>query len=193
MEVPKISMKNKMDAVALPVSEGYILVDSRKCQGCLSCMMVCSLVHEGVVNLSLARIQVMQNILENWPDDIKIAQCRQCVDPLCVAACPTGALHVDEANGNIRVIDESECDGCEICIDACLFIPRRIIWNPETNKALKCDLCLNTPYWDETGGLGGKQACVEVCPAQAIEFTGEVPEQQGDAGYDINLRDTVSI
>lgn len=180
-------MKNEMDTVALPVSEGYILVDSRKCQGCLSCMMVCSLVHEGAVNLSLARIQVMQNILNNWPDDLKVAQCRQCVDPLCVAACPTGALHVDEANGNIRVIDESECEGCQMCIQACPFLPQRIAWNPETLKALKCDLCRDTPYWDKPGGPGGRQACVEVCPQQAIKFTREVPLQQGDAGYDLEL------
>ena len=81
--------------MAFAPAEGYILVDSKKCQGCQSCMMACSMVHEGEINLSLARIQVMQNILSNWPDDIKIVQCRQCANPLCVPACPTGALYVD--------------------------------------------------------------------------------------------------
>ena len=101
------------DSTYLP-STGYIIVESKKCQGCQSCMMVCSLVHHGEANLSLARIQVMQDILRNWPDDIKIVQCRQCANPLCVKACPTGALYVDTANGNIRVIDESKCDGCKL-------------------------------------------------------------------------------
>ena len=126
----------------LPLSEGYLLVDSQKCQGCQSCMMVCSLVHEGEASLSLARIQVMQDILRNWPDDIRIVQCRQCANPLCVKACPTGALYVDTAHGNIRVIDESKCDGCQQCIDACPFPPFRIGWNHITGKAIKCDLCL---------------------------------------------------
>ena len=67
--------------MAFTLSEAYILVDSKKCQGCLSCMMACSLVHEGEASLSLARIQVMQNILRNWPDDISIVQCRQCANP----------------------------------------------------------------------------------------------------------------
>ena len=54
---------------------------------------------------------------------------------------------------------------------------------------MMCDLCLNTPFWDEQGGPDGKQICVEMCPNEAIKFTAEVPEQSGDAGYDINLRE----
>lgn len=177
--------------MSFPLSKGYIIVDSKICQGCQSCMIACSLAHEGEANLSLARIQVMQNILFNWPDDIKIVQCRQCANPLCVAACPTGALHVDTANGNIRVIDESKCDGCKKCLEACPFTPSRIIWDPVKAKSIKCDLCLNTPYWEETGGPEGKQACVEVCPQKAIKFVGKVPNQKGDAGYDLNLRQEV--
>ena len=176
----------------IPVSKGYLLVDSKECQGCQCCMMACSLVHEGEANLSLSRIQVMQNILDNWPDDIKIVQCRQCVDPQCVRACPTGALHIDIANGNIRVIDSSECNGCQLCIDACPFRPQRIIWNPTAGKAIKCDLCIDAPYWDEKGGPGGKQACVEICPQKAIKFTRVMPAQTDDAGYDFNLREAGS-
>jgi protein NrfC len=53
---------------------------------------------------------------------------------------------------------------------------------------MKCDLCVNTPYWSEKGGPGGKQACVEVCPMRAIKLVKEVPSQLGNAGYDVNLR-----
>lgn len=149
--------------------------------------MACSLVHEGEANLSLSRIQVMQNTLKDWPDDIKIAQCRQCSSPACVDACPTGALRIDTANGNIRVVDESECIGCELCIEACSFIPKRILMNSTTGKALKCDLCLNTPFRKEKGGPGGKQACVDVCPQQCIKFVTETPGQQGDQAYDFRF------
>ena len=66
------------DAVAaIPASEGYLLVDTKKCQGCASCMLACSLVHEGVEGLSLARIHVLQNPFEKWPHDVSIEQCRQ--------------------------------------------------------------------------------------------------------------------
>gem|GEM_PF-5981784 len=40
-----------------PPSAAYVLVDTRKCQGCLSCMLACSLAHEGRENLSLARLE----------------------------------------------------------------------------------------------------------------------------------------
>ena len=66
---------------AIPASEGYLLVDTKKCQGCLSCMLACSLVHEGIENLSFARIQILQNSFGKFPDDLSMAQCRQCVEP----------------------------------------------------------------------------------------------------------------
>ena len=58
-------------------------------------------------------------------------------------------------------------------------------------KARKCDLCANAAYhWDPRGGgPQGKQACVEVCPVKAIQFTTKVPDQESDDGYKVNFRD----
>jgi protein NrfC len=33
------------------------------------------------------------------------------------------------------------------------------------------------------------QACVQVCPVGAIKFTPTMPEQKGDKGYYVNLKD----
>jgi protein NrfC len=173
---------------AIPASEGYLLVDTKKCQGCLTCMLACSLSHEGKESLSLSRIQILQNPFEGFPDDLDISQCRQCVDPKCVEACPTDALFVDKEHGNIRRIDETKCIGCESCIEACPYTPSRSIWDGDEEHALKCDLCLDTPFWNQEGGPGGKQACVELCPLGALKFTKEIPDQQGDKGYNVNLR-----
>jgi protein NrfC len=180
---------------AIAASQGYLLVDTKKCQGCLSCMLACSLVHEGVANLSLARIQTLQDSFQPWPRDVSIAQCRQCVAPQCVAACPTGALTADPRFGNVRVIDVAKCTGCSQCINACPYAPGRAMPVPEHPlrdgpRAAKCDLCATAKYhWDPAGGgPQGKQACVEVCPVKAIKFTGQVPPQTR-AGYDVNLRD----
>jgi protein NrfC len=180
----------------IPPADGYLLVDIEKCQGCLSCMLACSLIHEGVEGLSLSRIQIMQNSFESFPDDLTIEQCRQCVDPACVKICPTGALHADAEYGNVRMVDKEECIGCGLCYEACPYTPSRAFlaadkaYDDEA-KARKCDLCANAAYhWDEAGGgPDGKQACVAVCPVGAIMFTKEIPEQDGDGGYKVNLRD----
>jgi Fe-S-cluster-containing dehydrogenase component len=177
------------DAIAaIPASEGYLLVDTKKCQGCLSCMLACSLVHEGKVNLSLSRIQILQNSFAKFPDDLTMAQCRQCVEPPCVEVCPQKALHVDIKNGNVRTVDVKKCIGCKACIQACPFEPGRALWNPDKKSAMKCDLCSDAPFWIQKGGVKGKQACVEVCPLNAIQFTKKIPEQKGDTGYKVNLR-----
>jgi len=173
---------------AIPASEGYLLVDTKKCQGCLSCMLACSLVHEGTENLSFARIQILQNSFGKFPDDLTMAQCRQCVEPACVEACPEKALFVDKKNGNIRTVDVKKCTGCKSCVQACPYEPSRALWNPDKKKALKCDLCSDAPFWNEKGGVKGKQACIEVCPLNAIQFTKKIPGQKGDTGYKVNLR-----
>ena len=173
---------------AIPASQGYLLVDSKKCQGCLSCMLVCSLVNEGRENLSLSRIQIMQNSFGKYPGDLQVVQCRQCLEPACLTACPVGALTVDSVSGYIRKIKENKCIGCQACVQACPYVPVRIIWNQEKQKALKCDLCQSAPYWSGPGGPWGRQACVEVCPNQAIAFTVKMPFQYGDHAYDVNLR-----
>lgn len=186
----------KMKASDFPASEGYLLVDSRKCQGCLSCMLACSLVHEGFESLSLARLQVMQNSFEAYPNDVTIEQCRQCVDPECVKACPEGALKISAEFGNVRMIDKSKCTGCGDCVEACPYTPSRsMVMSDDSHggqkAGRKCDLCANAKFhWDESGGgPNGKQACVEICPVGAISFTNKIPVQTGDAGYEINLRD----
>ncbi len=184
------------DAVAaIPASGGYLLVDTKKCQGCVSCMLACSLVNEGEENLSLARIQVLQNSFRNWPDDVTIEQCRQCVEAPCVEECPRGALKPDPEHGNVRRVDAKKCIGCGTCAEVCPHMPSRPVIAPDDNsggklKGRKCDLCAGAAYhWDESGGgPQGKQACVEVCPVGAIKFTDKAPAQEGDAGYKVNLR-----
>lgn len=174
--------------ISHPESKGYLVYDSKKCIGCTTCMLSCSMVHYGEQNLSLSRIQIIQDSFGKFPEDIQIAPCRQCVTPVCVENCPVGAAYIDTENGNIRRIDEEKCIGCGTCIEMCPQQPHRTVWNHKTGKSTKCDLCLDTPYWNEKGGIGGKQACVESCPMQAIKFVQETPDQTERDGYDVNLR-----
>jgi protein NrfC len=175
--------------VAYEPSTGYIVYDSRLCLGCQSCMFACSMTHEGVANPSLSRIQIIRDApsFTKYPYDIVMSVCRQCVSPLCVQSCPTGACHVDAAHGNVRMIDQSKCIGCQRCINSCPQRPHRTIWNPAKKKSTKCDLCADAPYWSQAGGPEGKQACVETCPVKALKLVKEAPSQLDVAGYDVNL------
>lgn len=176
----------KDEVYAIETSGGYLLVDTKKCAGCETCMLSCTLAHSGRTNVNLSRIQLSKNPLGNFPVDVMQNQCRQCPSPACVNACPTQAMHIDDKTG-VRTVDSGKCIGCENCIEACPFTPSRVQWNYEEKCAQKCDLCLDTPYWDHEGGPEGKQACVEVCPMKALAFTKEVPRQD-ESGYDVNLR-----
>ena len=176
------------EADSYPASKGYLVYDSKKCTGCTTCMLSCSLVHYGVQSLSLSRIQIIQDSFGKFPDDIQIAPCRQCVTPPCVINCPVGAAFVDTENGNVRRIDEDKCIGCQTCLEMCPQQPHRVVWNHQIGKATKCDLCIDTPYWNEKGGVNGKQACVESCPMKAIKFVTTTPDQKETEGYDVNLR-----
>jgi protein NrfC len=145
-----------------PLSTGYLVYDSRRCAGCQSCMLVCSLVHDGESSTSLSRIQVSRAVLTRYPYDIQISVCRQCPEPMCVQNC-----------GN--------------CLKACPHTPHRTIWNPIARKSTKCDLCANAPYFSKQGGPAGAQACVTTCPMGALKLVAELPLQTDISGYDVDL------
>lgn len=172
-----------------PASTGYIVYDSRLCWGCQSCMFACSMSHYGEANPALSRIQIIRDApsFTKYPLDIVMAPCRQCVTPLCVQNCPTGAAHVDTEHGNVRVIDQAKCIGCKRCIQTCPQRPHRTVWNPQIKKSSKCDLCIDTPHWGRKGGPDGEPACVTGCPAKALKLVHNAPPQEDVAGYDVDL------
>jgi len=183
------SAQNAGTKATFPASTAYIVYDSRACWGCQSCMYACSMGHQGEANPSLSRIQIVRDApsFTKYPLDIVMAVCRHCATPVCVNSCPVGAARIDTANGNIRVIDEDKCVGCQTCIKMCPQRPHRTVWNPYKKKSSKCDMCTNAPYWGRKGGPDGEPACVTICPARALKLVREAPSQEDVNGYDVNL------
>jgi len=149
-----------------PKAKGHIEHDNKLCSGCLSCMIACSLAHEGNPSMSLSRVAISRYVFDDYPQDILGYTCQQCDEPKCVEKCPTGACRIDTNNGNVRTVDAKKCIGCQTCFKSCSFTPRRLAWNSTDKKSVKCDLCADAP----NNSKPGTQACVNNCPQKALTF-----------------------
>ena len=64
--------------------------------------------------------------------------CEHCLNPTCVAACPSGAIYKREEDG-IVLIDQDKCRGWRMCVSACPY--KKIYYNWQTGKSEKCIFC----------------------------------------------------
>jgi nitrate reductase beta subunit len=64
--------------------------------------------------------------------------CNHCLNPACVAACPSGALYKRGEDG-IVLVDQTRCRGWRACIAACPY--KKMFYNWNTGKSEKCILC----------------------------------------------------
>lgn len=64
--------------------------------------------------------------------------CEHCLNPACVASCPSGAIYKREEDG-IVLIDQDKCRGWRMCISGCPY--KKIYYNWKTGKSEKCIFC----------------------------------------------------
>ncbi|WP_301125032.1 nitrate reductase subunit beta [Streptomyces cacaoi] len=64
--------------------------------------------------------------------------CEHCLNPSCVAACPSGALYKRSEDG-IVLVDQDRCRGWRQCVTGCPY--KKIYFNHRTGKAEKCTFC----------------------------------------------------
>jgi len=64
--------------------------------------------------------------------------CEHCLNPTCVAACPSGAIY-KRAEDGVVLIDQEKCRGWRMCVSACPY--KKIYYNWRTGKSEKCILC----------------------------------------------------
>ncbi len=64
--------------------------------------------------------------------------CEHCLNPTCVAACPSGAIYKREEDG-IVLIDQEKCRGWRMCVSGCPY--KKIYYNWSSGKSEKCTFC----------------------------------------------------
>ena len=64
--------------------------------------------------------------------------CEHCLNPSCVASCPSGAMYKREEDG-IVLVDQDKCRGWRFCVSGCPY--KKVYFNHRTGKAEKCTLC----------------------------------------------------
>lgn len=64
--------------------------------------------------------------------------CNHCLNPSCVAACPSGALYKRGEDG-IVLVDQQRCRAWRACVAACPY--KKVFYNWFTGKSEKCILC----------------------------------------------------
>jgi nitrate reductase beta subunit len=64
--------------------------------------------------------------------------CEHCLNPSCVASCPSGAMYKRDEDG-IVLVDQDKCRGWRFCVSGCPY--KKVYFNHRTGKAEKCTLC----------------------------------------------------
>jgi len=80
--------------------------------------------------------------------------CEHCLNPTCVASCPSGAIYKREEDG-IVLIDQDKCRGWRMCVSGCPY--KKIYYNWKSGKSEKCTFCY--PRIE----VGQPTVCSETC------------------------------
>ena len=92
--------------------------------------------------------------------------CNHCSQPVCVEACPSGAIYKRREDGLV-LHDEERCRGAQQCMRACPY--KKIYFNPARRVSQHCIGCF--PRLEK----GVAPACARQCPGRAV-FVGFIDE-----------------
>jgi len=90
--------------------------------------------------------------------------CNHCLNPACVASCPSGAIYKRGEDG-VVLINQNVCRAWRMCVTACPY--KKSYYNWHTGKSEKCILC----YPRIEAGLA--PACMQSCVGR-IRYLGVI-------------------
>lgn len=144
----------------------FIMANSQQCLGCHACEVACVMAHNDEQHvLSQQHYRPRIAVIKHQHQRSAVT-CHHCEDAPCARSCPNGAI--SHINDSVQV-NAQKCIGCKSCMVACPFGAMQIVLTPVAKDqvnatAHKCDLC---------AGRENGPACVEKCPADALQLVTE--------------------
>ena len=152
-----------------------LAIDLSRCIGCKTCIVACRNFHE-LVNPAEAmpnELPYYLRVESRWDGsyptvalDAWVVPCQHCPDPLCMAACPEGAIHKDPQTG-IVCIDKELCNGCNALPGQ--FAAEKMKYAP---CMATCPAHINVEGYVRLAGNGKHQEALrlikEHCPLPAV-------------------------
>ena len=163
-----------------------MLIDTNQCKpGCNDCVTACNRENGLSGETKATDSQWIRKIeIKDISSGRELSlpmMCQHCEHPPCVDVCPTTASF-KRADG-IVLVDKHRCIGCRYCMMACPYKARSFVHeplhdqNPDVPRGKgtveSCTLCVHRI------DVGGKPACSEACPNQAILF-GDLNDANSD-------------
>jgi nitrate reductase beta subunit len=105
---------------------------------------------DGVDDEVRAQLEEIERVVFNYLPRI----CNHCLNPACVAACPSGAIY-KRAEDGVVLVNEDRCRGWRMCVAGCPY--KKVYYNWTTGKSEKCILCF--PRME----TGQAPACAQSC------------------------------
>ena len=136
--------------------------DAVACVGCRCCEVACNEQNNNPADIKWRRVGEMEGgAFPAFTQLLNSMSCNHCIDPECMKGCPTNSYIKIEETG-IVVHDDDVCIGCQYCTWNCPYgVP---VFHEERNIVTKCHMC------HERLDEGQSPACVQACPAGAIEI-----------------------
>ena len=135
--------------------------DATACVGCHCCEVACNEQNNNPADTKWRRVGEMQSgTFPNVSHHFNSMSCNHCIDPECLKGCPTQS-YIKFDNGIVYHEDET-CIGCQYCTWNCPYeVPT---FNKDRGIITKCHMC------HDKLEVGQTPACVQACPAGAIEI-----------------------
>ncbi|WP_394130846.1 DMSO/selenate family reductase complex B subunit [Shewanella maritima] len=161
--------------------------DTRKCNGCKACHIACKDKFDAELGVKPRRVYEYGGGQFNEAADGTVTcdvftyymsiGCNHCSEPVCVKACPTGAMHKRREDGFVHVSADL-CIGCGSCASACPYDAPQL--DPLRKVMIKCDGCYKRVE------NGQQPLCVVGCTQRALDF-GHIDDLRAQYGEQASI------